>query len=163
MGIILNAIIYEIMGVILHYKLDKDGNKIDLPAILVPKTISFVEIDSPSTNTIPNIELIRTFIAKGGFDILLFANKLVSFNPLNRYSTDEAYTHYKQLCDKLRMNTPDIIKTIPLPKHNQSIMSKVVNTFSRFLKNPSPPPPSMPPTAWMQPSKNHVAININKK
>jgi hypothetical protein len=162
MGIILNAIIYEIMGVILHYKLDKDGNKIDLPAILVPKTTSFVEMDSPSTSNIPNIELIRTFIAKGGFDILLFANKLVSFNPRDRYSTIEAYTQYKQLCDKIRMNVPEIIKTTPLPKNNQSIMSKVVNTVSSFFKNPSPPPPPMPPTAWMQPSKNHVAINVNK-
>ncbi len=161
MGLILNAIIYKITGVILFYKLDTDGNRIDIPAILVPNIKSFVEMDSPSTSTIPNIELIRTFIAKGGFDILLFANKLVSFDPRNRYSTIEAYTQYKRLCDNLRRNKVAIINLTPLPKNNQSIVSKVVNTVSSFFKQSSPPPPPMPPIALMQPSKNHVAINVN--
>jgi serine/threonine protein kinase len=162
MGLILNAILYKSMGIILFYKLDKDGNRMDIPAILVPNSRSFVEMDSPSSNMIPNIELIRTFIAKGGFDILLFANKLVSFDPRDRYSTIEAYTQYKLLCDNLRKNKAAIINLTPLPKNNQSIVSKVVNTVSSFFKQPSPPPPPMPPTAWMQPSKNHVAINITK-
>lgn len=162
MGIIINAIIFNITGVLLHYKLDKDGNKVDTPAILVTGTTAIVELDSPSANNNPNIELIRAFIKNGGMDILLFANKLVSFNPTDRYSTIESYTKYNELCDNLRKNKVTIIGKTPLPKNNQSIVSKVVNTVSSFFAKPSPPPPPMPPTAWLQ-TKNHTAINIKSK
>lgn len=162
MGIIINAIIFNIIGVVLNYRLE-NNNIVSVPLIKIPRTTTFTELYLKSADNIPNIMLIRKFIEYVGFDILQFANKLVSFHPEDRYSTVEAYTKYNELCGRLNTNRTNIINLIPLPKNTQSFLSKIADSFNGLL-TVSPSPPPMPPTSWIQPRQpNHVAINMKAK